>query len=82
MTQSETITIVLPKGNQDTIKSVETRTIDDTPGVYELRVNDKPGRLLIDLNSFEQTEEDESRLIIAVRTAFHKYHQKPLNKQE
>lgn len=76
---TETITIAIPKGNLDSIESVETRTLDDMVGVYELRVNDKPGRLLIDLNCFEHTEEDEARLIIAIRTAFHRHHQKSLS---
>lgn len=79
MSITETITIAIPKGNLDSIESVETRTLDDTVGVYELRVNDKPGRLLIDLNCFEHTEEDETRLIIAIRTAFHRHHQKSLS---
>lgn len=79
---TDTITITLPKGNLDTIESVESRPIPGHPqGVYDLLVNGQPGRLLIDLSQFNHTEEDERKLIIAVKESLWRQHRKSLNRK-
>jgi len=82
LVMTDTITVTLPKGNMDTIESVESRSIAGHPhGVYDLLVNDQPGRMLIDFSQFDHTEEDERKLFIAVKEGLYRYHRKSLNRK-
>lgn len=80
MDKSVTISIVLPKGEMDTIETVESRPIEGYPGVSELLINGQPGSLLIDLTQFENNEEDLRRLYTGVAEGFLNHHVRKNNR--
>ncbi|MNM24605.1 hypothetical protein D3C81_350380 [compost metagenome] len=54
--RGNSITVSLPRGGMDTIESVESKLTEGSLGVYELLVNGKPGRLMIDLSAYPANE--------------------------
>jgi len=74
------VTVLLPRGRHDTIESIESKRPPEYPrGLYDLLLNDEPGRMLIDFTQFEYTEENEHHLIATIRAALARHHRKPLN---
>lgn len=80
MDKSETISIILPKGEMDTIETVESRPIEGYPGISELLINGQYGRLLIDLSQFENNEQDLRRLYTGIGEGFVKHHVRKNNR--
>lgn len=80
MDKPETITVTLPKGDLDTIESITTRPIEGYPGVSEVLINGEPGRLLIDLTQFDNSEEALRRLYTGVGEGYIKHHVRKNNR--
>lgn len=54
--RGSSITVSLPRGDLDSIESVESKLTEGSLGVYELLVNGKPGRLMVDLSAYPANE--------------------------
>lgn len=79
MDKSANVTVTLPKGDLDTIETIGSIPIERYPGVSELLINGEPGRLLIDLSQFENSEAGIRRMYLGVAEGFLKYHREKIN---